>query len=216
MVGKLTNEPDRIRGKSFVSTSEVDTACCRVEGGEETILNEEVCSGQRTQQGGFPSVRVSDECDAEETRPRLTLNCPCLCHLAELALQLTDARPDQPPVGLELGFTGTTEADTASDTREVAPHPSQARQKVLELSELDLHARLTRASTRGEDVQDELGTIHDADLDQLFEILSLGWTELLVENDQVRFPLLHQLGQRTGFPFPQVVAGVWAVETLDQ
>ena len=62
-----------------------------------------------------------------------------------------------PAVGLELGFARSPEADAAADTREVGPHPGQARQQVLELRQLDLQLGFVAARPGGEDVEDDFG-----------------------------------------------------------
>ena len=66
--------------------------------------------------------------------PQLTV----AANVGNFALELRDSIADEAPVGLYLGLTGPSSADSAAKAFEVAPLPSEPRQQVLELRELDL------------------------------------------------------------------------------
>ena len=69
---------------------------------------------------------------------------------------------DQPAVLFELRFAGAAHADAAACTRDRWVHIcSQPRQRVFELGQLDLQARLVRAGAGGEDVEDQLAAVED-------------------------------------------------------
>ena len=91
---------------------------------------------------------------------------------------------DEAPVRFDLRFTRAAQTNTASRLLEVGPHPGQPRQHVLELRELHLHFRLARPRARGEDVEDDLGSIHHAGSELELDVLSLRRRELVVEDDQ--------------------------------
>ena len=61
----------------------------------------------------------------------------------------------------------------------------QAREQVLELRELHLRARLARSGVRGEDVEDDRGTVERPDpLPPLLEVPHLAGRELVVEDHE--------------------------------
>src|SRR5439155_10801623 len=63
------------------------------------------------------------------------------------------------------------------------------RQKVLELGQLHLDARLARPGASGEDVQDEPGSIDDFHVELLAEVSALGWGKVVVEKQKRRLLL---------------------------
>ena len=87
----------------------------------------------------------------------------------DFALEGADARADQATVELDLRLAGAAaHADAADLSLEVGPRPGQARQQVLEPSQLDLDPTLVRARALGENVQDQQRAIHDAAAEDLF------------------------------------------------
>ena len=56
----------------------------------------------------------------------------------QLALQPCNAFLDSPAINFQLRFPWAACADAARLTRQVMPHPSESRQKVLQLCQLDL------------------------------------------------------------------------------
>src|SRR5439155_22629270 len=111
----------------------------------------------------------------------------------EVALEARDALADEPPVGLELRLTGSPRADPARLPFEMLPHAGEPRQRILELRELDLEPRLARARAPREDVEDELGAVHDLDAERLLEIADLRGRQVVVEDRHVRVELVHAL-----------------------
>ena len=107
-----------------------------------------------------------------------------LLHVLQLGLERLNLPPDDPAVGLELGFARAPETDTAADTGQVGPHPGQPGQQVLQLRQLDLQLGLVTAGPGGEDVEDDLRPVHDPDLELALEVGALDRGELLVEDDE--------------------------------
>src|SRR5712664_1224721 len=99
----------------------------------------------------------------------------------EPLLERRDLAADHAAVGFELGFARSPQTDAAADTREVGPHPREARQQILELRQLDLQLRLVAARARREDVENDLGAVHDAHAETLFELHALYWAEIFIE-----------------------------------
>src|SRR5207244_1596211 len=101
--------------------------------------------------------------------PAGPLGLPDHPHRLDLALEPRDPGTDAPPVGLQLGLTGTAQAHAAAGP--AAPSATaglpgqrltptaQARQEVLQLGQLDLGLALLALGVLGEDVEDQGGTV---------------------------------------------------------
>ena len=98
-------------------------------------------------------------------------------------LQHRDLAANDPAVGFELCFARSAESDTTANAREVGPHARQARQQILELGQLDLQLGLVAARARREDIENDLGAIHDAHAEALFQLDALYWGETLIEQN---------------------------------
>ena len=67
---------------------------------------------------------------------------------------------DQPPVGLDLGFTRTTqEAEAATLAFKVGPRPNEPGSLILQMREFDLERALLRRRAFTEDIQDQAGAV---------------------------------------------------------
>jgi len=61
----------------------------------------------------------------------------------------------------------------------------EARQQVIQLSQLNLEAAFARSRARRKNVQNELGAVDDLGVDGLFEVALLGGREVVVEDHHV-------------------------------
>ena len=89
-------------------------------------------------------------------------------------------------VGLDLGLTGTSGADAASETGHLDAFSRQTRQQVFELRQLDLQLALLGARTQREDVKNQGGAVNDAHIGVVFDVLDLGGRQLAVHHDEVK------------------------------
>ena len=144
------------------------------------------------------------------------MNGATTLHVEQSLAQNLDPVIDQSPVGLELRFTGAAHADTAAEFLEVGPHAREARQHVLELRELHLHLRFRRTRPRGKDVQDQLGPIHHAFADRVFDVLALRRRKLFVEQHERCVELLDAQAELLELSFAEVCPGVRPVDLLRQ
>ncbi len=136
-------------------------------------------------------------------------------HLVELPFDERDPLLRLAAVGLELGLTGTAQADaTDSLPGEVRPHPSQPRQAVLELGKLDLQAPLMGLRAAGKDIEDQRGAVDDHDIELTLEVALLGGAKLAVDQDDVVAERLAQLLDLLQLAFADVGAGVRVSELL--
>src|SRR5262245_24305125 len=89
----------------------------------------------------------------------LSLNRSRFAHRFQLALQPRDPFLHAPAVDFQLRFTRAACADAACLPRQVMPHPSEARQKILQLRELDLQAALPAACPLRKNIENQLRSI---------------------------------------------------------
>ena len=132
-----------------------------------------------------------------------------------------------PPVGLELGLTGTTGADAATTRaaatagaaalagQRLAP-AAQAGQEVAQLGQLDLRLALLGAGVLGEDVEDQRGPVDDLDLELLLELAQLPGRELAVGDDGVGAGGLHGLAELGDLAGAHERARVGVLAALDE
>ena len=73
-----------------------------------------------------------------------------------------------------------------------------------------------RAGPGREDIENDLGSIHDPHPELGFEVLALSRTQFLVEHHQVRTRLLNQFTEFTGLSFSQEESRVRSRQPLDQ
>ena len=146
----------------------------------------------------------------------LALHLPTLGHLGEAVLEQLDAVPHEPTIGFELRLTGATHADAAAELLEVGPHAREARQRVFELGELHLHARLGAARPHREDVQNEFGAVDHALAHLLLEVLALRGGKLVVEDHDGRAGVRDERLELIQLAAADVGGGVGLVELLRQ
>jgi hypothetical protein len=84
----------------------------------------------------------------------------------------------------------------------------------LQLRQLDLHLGFTRARTRREDVENQLGAVHYPLARRVFDVLALRWRKLVVEDDQRRVPGGDLLAQLVDFSLAEVGGGIRLVDLL--
>jgi len=121
-----------------------------------------------------------------------------LAQLDQPGTQGLDALADQAAVGLELGFAGTAQADTALLAFKVGPAADQARGQVLQLGQFHLQLALVALGALGEDVEDQAGAIDDAAVQAAFEVTLLGRRQGVVEDDDVGIVDGRRLGDFVG------------------
>src|SRR5207247_6914806 len=166
--------------------------------------------GQRVQKRRFARVRVTGERDDGRLRApsRLALGLAPALEVLEPPPKLPNAASCQSPVGLELRLARAAGPDPAAQALEVLPHPSHPRKVVLELGQLDLELALGALRMLGEDVEDELGAIDDAELQLVLEAALLARIEVVVHQQRFRIDPGQGLFQLDELPLADVRARV--------
>src|SRR5437762_12894628 len=74
----------------------------------------------------------------------------------QLPLEPCNALLHAAAVNFQLGFTWTARADPARLPRQMMPHPSQARQEIMQLCQLDLKSAFSAARSLVENIWNQL------------------------------------------------------------
>jgi benzoyl-CoA 2,3-dioxygenase component A len=91
----------------------------------------------------------------------------------EPPLEDGDLAPDGAPVRFQLRLARAPQPDAAPDAREMGPHAGEPREEVFELAQLDLELRLVTPGAGREDVENDLGAVHDPHPERLFQVGAL-------------------------------------------
>src|SRR5262245_18562079 len=137
----------------------------------------------------------------------LSLNGARFPHRFQLAFEPRYSFLHTPAVDFQLRFTRAACADPASLARQVMPHPSEARQKILQLSELDLQSAFSAACPLREDVEDQLRSVEHLARKQVFQVPSLRWRKFIIKNHRRYLLILARLLDGFRFAAADVVRG---------
>src|SRR4051812_12463988 len=135
----------------------------------------------------------------------LALDGANFAHAFQLTFEPRDSFLDAAAIYFELGFARSARADAAGLTRKVAPHSSEARQKILQLRELDLQTAFTASRSLSKNVEDELGAIEDLAREQVFKIATLSRRKFVVENHRSDVLVLKRFLDQFRLPFADVI-----------
>ena len=189
----MGNEAHGIRHDYGPDFFQLQPAQRGVQGGKQLVGGIHLGIGQTVEQRRLAGIGIPHQRDGGHFRP--SPGPPTLVALAPHFLQpgqnRLDTHPEQTPVGLQLGFAGPTQPDTALLSLEVSPAADQARAHVLQLRELHLQLALMGAGTLGEDVEDQPGTIQHAAFELPLQIALLTGAQRVIENHQLRLVQLH-------------------------
>ncbi|MCY1173628.1 hypothetical protein D9M73_137950 [compost metagenome] len=115
--------------------------------------------------------------------------------LFQAPLDLPQANPQQAPVGFQLGFTRTAQADTAFLPFKVSPAANQPRTHVLKLGQFDLQLAFMGTGALGENIENQTRAVDHATLENTFEVTFLTGREDVIENHQIDLFGLDQVAQ---------------------
>ena len=102
----------------------------------------------------------------------------------EFFLKELNALSEQAPVGFQLCFARTAQADAAFLTLQMGPPAHQTGSKMLKLSQFYLQFTLVAFRALRKDIQNQTGAINDAPSQTLLQITLLGRGEVMIENNQ--------------------------------
>ena len=197
----------------------------RVQRLEQTVVDGDIRLGQGVQQRRLADVGVPGQGNSRRLRALtfLAANVALLAQVLQAPAQERDPAARDAAVGLELRLAGPSRPDArsqgahaAAETLEVLPHPSHARQVVLELSQLDLELSLGASRMLGEDVEDQLRPVDDACLEGVLEGALLGRVQLVVHQEHLGAGLLVGALEFLEFPLPDVGTPLRSRPVLDE
>ena len=116
LVRQVPDEADGVGERVLPAVGRLRAPDRRVEGREQRVLHEHAGAGQPVEQAGLAGVGVAGDRHAGDGVAIAAgpLGGAGRLHAGDLPAQLAHPRPDPPPVGLDLGLTGTTGTDAAT------------------------------------------------------------------------------------------------------
>src|SRR4029453_14396379 len=87
----------------------------------------------------------------------------------------------------------------------MVPHPSEVRQKILKLGQLDLQSALPAARALRKDIEDQLGSIENLSREQILQIAALRGRKFIVKNDRGHLLILTRVFDRFRFAAADIV-----------
>ena len=114
----------------------------------------------------------------------------------QLMLELGDLVLQDAPVRLDLRFAGTAEeTGTAALPFEVGPAAHQPALLVVEVRKLDLEGAFLGPGALAENLENQPGAVEHLGVQFLLEIALLHRRQRVVDDDQLRLALLHDVGE---------------------
>ena len=183
--GQLLDEADGVGQEDLAKGVDVPAAGDGVEGGEEFVGGEDSGPGEGVEKCALAGVCVSDQGDDRQTSatPVLPVEISVGPDVLDFLLEAVNLATDEAAVGLQLGLTGASGADSSTEALKVFPLARESREKVFVLGKLDLEAAFSGAGSGGENVEDESGAVDNLCLEPIFENPLLGRGELVVYDD---------------------------------
>ena len=190
-VGNLVDKTDGVDEHHFVAVGQTQRARRRIQRRKKFVFDEHAGARERVHQGRFSRVGVTDQRHGGERHfvALLALQCAGSFDRLQPLFQMADALANAPPVDFELGFAGTAGADAAAQARQMGPLARQARQQIFELRQLDLQLAFVAARALGENIENQLAAVDDANFERRFQIALLRRRQILVDDDEIGMAL---------------------------
>src|ERR671916_2039334 len=125
---QVTDETNGVRECVVASIWSGSPACGGVQGREQGILYQHLGAGNRVEQAGLARVGVADDGHVGHLvgAPAASLGVANRTHRGDFAPQFGEPAVNAPPVGLQLGLTRSTGADsTTGSTASTTGLPGQ-------------------------------------------------------------------------------------------
>ncbi len=182
----LIDETDGIDDHDLVAVGQAQRSGRRVQSREQFVLDKHAGAGEQIHQRRLAGVGVADQGDRSEGHfvALAPLQAARALDGGQAALQVADALANAPAVDFQLGFTRAAGADAAAQARQVGPLARQSRHEIFQLRQLHLQLAFVAARPLGEDVEDQLAAVDDANFEGVFQIALLRRRQILVNDDQ--------------------------------
>ena len=192
----------------------------RTVGSSVANILEEVntCVSECIEQRGFARIRVPDECDhpKRDCLPGPPTRGALAADGFDRLLDFSDAIADSPPVRLQFLFARPSGPDTAAEPRKLFPAACQSREKIIQLSELDLQLSFPAARVESENVENELGAVNHAAADTFLHVSELYGSEIVVHNYEGNAAKLSLLPNLLDLSVSDECCGIERVANLQQ
>ncbi|RMP65068.1 hypothetical protein ALQ18_05181 [Pseudomonas marginalis pv. marginalis] len=197
LVRQVTNEPHGVGQHDRPQVIQFETAQGRVEGGEELVGRVNVGLGHVVEQCRFAGVGIAHQGNRRNigTHTPASRLLALAAYFFEATLDLSQANPQQAPVGFQLGFTRATHADTTTLTLKVSPATHQPRAHVVKLGQFNLELAFMGTGALGENIENQTRAVDHAALEHSFEVTFLTGREDVIEDHQIGLFGMHQVAQ---------------------
>src|SRR6516164_2020111 len=184
----------RVGQKNLVLPLEPECANSRIEGCKQARGCFHPTASKGIKERGFPGVGVADQRNHAPVALAavLAMQGPLRPHSLDGLPHLPDSRAQTAAIELELLLARSTRPDSTSEPRKQRASPSQARQEVIELGQLNLKLALAGARPPREDVENKLGPVDDLEPECQLEVAELGGGEVVLEDDTIRTRAVRQ------------------------
>jgi hypothetical protein len=154
----------------------------------------------------FSSVRISYQSNdgPRRTLAPVPMQTSRLLHLLELAADFGHPLANEPPVGLDLGFSRTSEeAEAAALPLEVGPAPDEAARLVIKMCELHLQPTFGGCSALSEDLENETGSVDHLRPDLFLQIFLLNRGQRGIDDEESCAFLPREFGHFLDLALPE-------------
>src|ERR1043166_3445201 len=112
----------------------------------------------------------------------LSLDGACFPHRFQLPLEPRDSFLNTTPVDFQLRLTRAACTNPSRLPRQVMPQSGEARQKVLQLRELDSQSAFPAARALRKNIENQLCSIEHLAREQIFQVPPLRWRKFIIKN----------------------------------
>ncbi|MBA7695711.1 hypothetical protein ES703_104346 [subsurface metagenome] len=213
MMGQFADETHRITEEYVVVLVQLQLPGGSIEGSEETVVHEDVGTGQGIHQGRLAGVGIAHQGYTEGVPASVALSSALRGDVFQLAFELTDARPNEATIRFDLGLAGAApSADAAHLSLQVGPLPGQPGEQVLQLCQLYLGLGLPGSGVPGEDIDDKPTAVNDLDAVPgcALEVLLLRGGQVVIEDNQVTPQFIGLPHEGFGFALADEGGGIGA------
>ena len=132
MVGKLSDEADRVRKQQLLAAGKLHAPGGGIERGEKLILRQNVRPGQGVEKRGLSRVRIAHDGrhGHRPLQPLLPRRIPVELHIRKLPAKPRHPASDQPPVCLQLFLSRPSRSDAAAQTGQALSQTGKPGQPV--------------------------------------------------------------------------------------
>src|ERR1700688_109146 len=184
---KMPNEPDRVGKKHLALRRQLRRANRRIKRRKHARRFQYFGLSKYIKQRGLSRIRVPNKRHRGHRNrfPPLPLLCPDTANIFNLLLHMPYAAENFSTVSFELSFARASSPNAAAKLRHLNAAPSQPRQHVFELRQLNLQLPFTSPSVTRKDVENELRAVDHSRIEYALDIALLRRRQIVIEKNYI-------------------------------